>query len=361
MVSFSPFLRPRFSLAARDVACLCHGMGALSLHSASHGERTQQATPPSHSRPRHPHVPCPPSTRLSKRPDARRECVRLPRLDLTLGVCHTYYVYASQMATIASTRAFARPAGVHFGTRAARRATPVRGFAKRDDPPASSRVVFANGARGGHASCSNEDITRSSSEDPKPESGAAKRGAFAKNADYLTAKLANAFVTLAVVACVATPAYVPPALAVETTRPRVSEIEERNATTKSVSIRNDFAKLEAELNKDLRIVSREIEIDKELLERDVERVPVTFEQFIRKEPPILVGMLAIGVINGFVGLTWALFFRETEAGPGGEGACFWLSQIQARRLPPLFDDHSLKGSVLHTSLVHCFISQLVTV
>jgi hypothetical protein len=308
-------------------------MGALFLHSASHGERTQQATPPSHSRPRHPRVPCPPSTRLSTRPDARRECVRLPRLDLTLGVCHTYYVYASQMATIASTRAFARPAGVHFGARAARRATPVRAFAKRDDPPASSRVV----------------------------SGAAKRGAFAKNADYLTAKLANAFVTLAVVACVATTAYVPPALAVETTRPRVSEIEERNATTKSVSIRNDFAKLEAELNKDLRIVSREIEIDKELLERDVERVPVTFEQFIRKEPPILVGMLAIGVINGFVGLTWALFFRETEAGPGGEGACFWLSQIQARRLPPLFDDHSLKGSVLHTSLVHCFISQLVTV
>jgi hypothetical protein len=76
--------------------------------------------------------------------------------------------------------------------------------------------------------------------------------------------------------------------------------------------------LEAELNRDLRVISREIEIDKELLERDVERVPVTVEQFLAKEPPILVGMAAIAVVNGFVGLTWALFFRETEAGPGGE-------------------------------------------
>ena len=66
------------------------------------------------------------------------------------------------------------------------------------------------------------------------------------------------------------------------------------------------------------MISREIEIDKELLERDVERVPVTVEQFLAKEPPLLVGMLAIAVVNGFVGLTWALFFRETEAGPGGE-------------------------------------------
>ena len=39
------------------------------------------------------------------------------------------------------------------------------------------------------------------------------------------------------------------------------------------------------------------EIDKELLERDVERVPVPVEQFLAKEPPILVGMAAIAVVQ----------------------------------------------------------------
>ena len=76
--------------------------------------------------------------------------------------------------------------------------------------------------------------------------------------------------------------------------------------------------LEAVLNRDLRVIEREIQIDKELIERDVERVPITFEEFLRKEPPVLVGMLAIAVVNGTVGLFWALFFRETSAGPGGE-------------------------------------------
>ena len=75
---------------------------------------------------------------------------------------------------------------------------------------------------------------------------------------------------------------------------------------------------EAVLNRDLRVIEREIQIDKELIERDVERVPITFEEFLRKEPPVLVGMLAIAVVNGTVGLFWALFFRETSAGPGGE-------------------------------------------
>jgi predicted exporter len=42
------------------------------------------------------------------------------------------------------------------------------------------------------------------------------------------------------------------------------------------------------------------------------------EAFIAKEPPILVGFLALLLINGAVGLTWALFFRETSSGPGGE-------------------------------------------
>ena len=77
-------------------------------------------------------------------------------------------------------------------------------------------------------------------------------------------------------------------------------------------------RFEAVLNRDLRVIEREIQIDKELIERDVERVPITFEEFLRKEPPVLVGMLAIAVVNGTVGLFWALFFRETSAGPGGE-------------------------------------------
>ena len=77
-------------------------------------------------------------------------------------------------------------------------------------------------------------------------------------------------------------------------------------------------KFEAEIGRDLRIIERELEIDAELLERDVERAPITVERFLEKEPPVLVGMLAIAVVNGCIGLTWALFFRETEAGPGGE-------------------------------------------
>lgn len=83
-------------------------------------------------------------------------------------------------------------------------------------------------------------------------------------------------------------------------------------------VRKDVLRFEAVLNKDLRVIEREIQIDKELIERDVERVPITLEDFLRKEPPVLVGMLAIAVVNGAVGLFWALFFRETSAGPGGE-------------------------------------------
>ena len=83
-------------------------------------------------------------------------------------------------------------------------------------------------------------------------------------------------------------------------------------------VRKDVLRFEAVLNRDLRVIEREIQIDKELIERDVERVPITLEDFLRKEPPVLVGMLAIAVVNGTVGLFWALFFRETSAGPGGE-------------------------------------------
>ena len=70
---------------------------------------------------------------------------------------------------------------------------------------------------------------------------------------------------------------------------------------------------------------REVQIDAELIkreeEKDVEelqRLPITLEAFIAKEPPVLVGFLLFFIVNASVGLTWALFFRETSAGPGGE-------------------------------------------
>jgi hypothetical protein len=106
-------------------------------------------------------------------------------------------------------------------------------------------------------------------------------------------------------ASVAAPALAEPAAPLE--RERLAE-----------EVRKDVLRFEAVLNKDLRVIEREIQIDKELIERDVERVPITLEDFLRKEPPVLVGMLAIAVVNGAVGLFWALFFRETSAGPGGE-------------------------------------------
>lgn len=80
-----------------------------------------------------------------------------------------------------------------------------------------------------------------------------------------------------------------------------------------------------EVRKDVRMLQRELQIDAELIEREkekdaekLERLPITLEAFIAKEPPILIGFLALLIVNGAVGLTWALFFRETSAGPGGE-------------------------------------------
>lgn len=80
-----------------------------------------------------------------------------------------------------------------------------------------------------------------------------------------------------------------------------------------------------EVRKDVRMIERELQIDAELIEREAEkdaeelqRLPITLEVFLEKEPPVLVAFLALIVINGSVGLTWALFFRETSAGPGGE-------------------------------------------
>ena len=78
------------------------------------------------------------------------------------------------------------------------------------------------------------------------------------------------------------------------------------------------ARVEREVAKDVRVLQREIAIDKEIARDEVINEAITFERFIENEPPVLVGFLALFVVNGFIGLTWALFFRETSAGPGGE-------------------------------------------
>ena len=179
------------------------------------------------------------------------------------------------MATTASTRALAPKARVAPRGRV-RRASPACAAARGEHDASSAGRVAPDVARGGRA-CSSASRSRDASE-ARPAGSSSPHGRL-------------------FAACAAL---------------------RRERTSLASEARRDFLKLEAELNRDLRVISREIEIDKELLERDVERVPVTVEQFLAKEPPILVGMAAIAVVNGFVGLTWALFFRETEAGPGGE-------------------------------------------
>ena len=199
------------------------------------------------------------------------------------------------MATTASTRALAPKVRVAPRGRV-RRASPACAAARGEHDASSAGRVAPDVARGGRA-CSSASRSRDASE-ASPAGHSSPHG-----------KLLAACAALAVASSLGD---APAALA----SARVADDADR--TSLAAEARKDFLKLEAELNRDLRVISREIEIDKELLERDVERVPVTVEQFLAKEPPILVGMAVIAVVNGFVGLTWALFFRETEAGPGGE-------------------------------------------
>ena len=201
------------------------------------------------------------------------------------------------MATTASTRALAPKARVAPRGRV-RRASPACAAARGEHDASSAGRVAPDVARGGRA-CSSASRSRVASE-ASPAGASSPHG--------------RLFAACAALAVASSLGDAPAALASE--RGAVPPDAER--TSLASEARRDFLKMEAELNRDLRVISREIEIDKELLERDVERVPVTVEQFLAKEPPILVGMAAIAVVNGFVGLTWALFFRETEAGPGGE-------------------------------------------
>ena len=201
------------------------------------------------------------------------------------------------MATTASTRALAPKARVAPRGRV-RRASPACAAARGEHDASSAGRVAPDVARGGRA-CSSASRSRVASE-ASPAGPSSPHG--------------RLFAACAALAVASSLGDAPAALASfsKETPP------DAERTSLASEARRDFLKMEAELNRDLRVISREIEIDKELLERDVERVPVTVEQFLAKEPPILVGMAAIATVNGFVGLTWALFFRETEAGPGGE-------------------------------------------
>ena len=198
--------------------------------------------------------------------------------------------------------------------RARRRASSRRTRARaRRGVPARWSAASANGAaERGATRClafrARDDARRSAveataDEETEDDEPCASGASFSRD-------LLGAFAAAAVVgslsASVAAPA---PALAEPAALERERLAEE---------VRKDVLRFEAVLNRDLRVIEREIQIDKELIERDVERVPITFEEFLRKEPPVLVGMLAIAVVNGTVGLFWALFFRETSAGPGGE-------------------------------------------
>ena len=202
------------------------------------------------------------------------------------------------MATTASTRALAPKARVAPRGRV-RRASPACAAARGEHDASSAGRVAPDVARGGRA-CSSASRSRVASE-ASPAGPSSPHG--------------RLFAACAALAVASSLGDAPAALASERVLKTPPDAERTSLASEA---RRDFLKMEAELNRDLRVISREIEIDKELLERDVERVPVTVEQFLAKEPPILVGMAAIAVVNGFVGLTWALFFRETEAGPGGE-------------------------------------------
>jgi len=66
--------------------------------------------------------------------------------------------------------------------------------------------------------------------------------------------------------------------------------------------------------------------------------PSVFKRFITMEPPLVVGLFFVLVINSSVGLFWALFVRDTAAGPGGElgkGIKALRKEVGTRR-PPLF-------------------------
>ena len=59
------------------------------------------------------------------------------------------------------------------------------------------------------------------------------------------------------------------------------------------------------------------------------------EIFIEREPPVAVGFFFVLCINGMWGLTYALFIRETEEGPGGEFGR-WLAAVRLQMVRVIF-------------------------
>lgn len=90
-------------------------------------------------------------------------------------------------------------------------------------------------------------------------------------------------------------------------------------------VERDARRVEKVVEKDVRLVEQEVEKDARRAaaaiiaeEEEIKERVITWEMFLEKEPPIAVFFAGILLINSTVGLTWALFVRETEAGPGGE-------------------------------------------
>lgn len=52
--------------------------------------------------------------------------------------------------------------------------------------------------------------------------------------------------------------------------------------------------------------------------RDGQTLGERLDIFLEKEPPVAVFLAVMAIINGCFGLVYALFVRETSAGPGGE-------------------------------------------
>ena len=75
------------------------------------------------------------------------------------------------------------------------------------------------------------------------------------------------------------------------------------------------------IEREERVIVEEVRRDEEIglqAFREGQTLGQRLDIFLEKEPPVAVFFAAMVVINGCFGLVYALFVRETAAGPGGE-------------------------------------------
>jgi len=75
------------------------------------------------------------------------------------------------------------------------------------------------------------------------------------------------------------------------------------------------------IEREERVIVEEVRRDEEIglqAFREGQTLGQRLDIFLEKEPPVAVFFAAMVVINGCFGLVYALFVRETSAGPGGE-------------------------------------------